>query len=143
MIPFNGKFTIESPKGGHKTFQIKTLRNGQYAGSRQISLFIGRENTNDKDYKPFGWVNDDAIRIFRNLSWDSNNVYDKYAKIFWDLLVKGEKSQLYGMGYRLLIEKKCRVCNRPLTNPESNKSGIGPECAGRRTKNVDRNPDWD
>jgi Family of unknown function (DUF6011) len=58
-------------------------------------------------------------------------VYEKYADILTDLLVKGEQSELYAKGYRLHAETVCRVCNRKLTHPESIKSGIGPECAGK------------
>lgn len=36
-----------------------------------------------------------------------------------------------GHGYRLLLEGRCVICNRPLTDPESIRAGIGPTCAAR------------
>lgn len=131
IIPFNGRFTIESPRGGHKTFQIRTAKGGNLKGKRILSIFFGRENTDDRQYEGFAFVNDDRIAI-----WGKKNdqTHQMYVRMLTDLVAKGESSELYAMGYRLLMEKKCRVCNRTLTNPESIKSGIGPECAGRRSK---------
>lgn len=36
-----------------------------------------------------------------------------------------------GEGYTLLVEGRCVVCNKKLTDPESIRTGIGPVCGGR------------
>lgn len=133
-IPFNGRLTIESPRGGHKTFQIKTSKRGPLKDARILSLFRGRENTDDAAYQGFAFVNSNKISIWRRLQGGD---FEMYATMITSIIQRGEESQFYQQGYRLLMEKKCRVCNRALTNPQSIKDGIGPECAGRITS--DRN----
>ena len=133
-IPFNGKFTIESPRGGHKTFQIKTSKRGPLKNARILSLFRGRDNTDDRAYQGFAFVNSDAVKVWRRLQ---GGEFEMYVTMLTSLVQYGEASQFYTKGYRLLMEKKCRVCNRTLTNPQSIKEGIGPECAGKITS--DRN----
>lgn len=128
LIPFNGRFTIEGPRG-HRTFQIKTVKGGKLKGQRILSLFVGRENTNDHDYQGFAFVADDAVKLWRRFDGSKDH------KVFIDMLSSftrlGNESRYYAMGYRFMMEAKCRRCNRALTNPTSIKSGIGPECAGR------------
>lgn len=133
IIPFNGRFTLESPRGSHKTFQIKTAKGGKLKGSRILSIFFGRENTDDAQYKGFAFVTDDGIKIWSRLN---DHCHQMYAAVLRSLVQRGEDSQFHRMGYRLLMEKRCRVCNKTLTNPESVKSGIGPECSGRRRKQL-------
>lgn len=36
-----------------------------------------------------------------------------------------------GEGYTLLVEGRCVVCNRKLTDPDSIRLGVGPKCGGR------------
>jgi hypothetical protein len=132
LIPFNGRFTIENTnpeKQGHKTFKIKTPKSGSLKGKRILSLFTGTENTDDNQYMGFAFVTDDRINLWARFSRDNNSAV--YIAMLTSMIAEGEQSRFYKMGYRLLMETKCRVCNRPLTNPESIKSGIGPECANR------------
>jgi hypothetical protein len=129
LIPFNGRFTIESPKGGHKTFQIKTAKGGKLKGSRILSMFFGRENTNDMQYKGFAFVTESKIHIWRSQDTHDNQVY---VSMLTDMVANGENSHYAKMGYKLMMEKRCRACNRVLTNPLSISTGIGPECASRK-----------
>lgn len=128
LIPFNGRFTIKSPNGGHKTFQVKTAKGGKLKGQRILSLFIGRENTNDMQYKGFAFVTESNIHIWRSQNTKDNQVYVSMLK---DMVANGENGHYGKMGYTLMLEKKCRVCNRTLTNPSSLVLGVGPECASR------------
>jgi hypothetical protein len=133
-VIFNGKITIESPKGGHRTFSIKTQEDdAKFApGKRVIALLAGPDNENS--YKGFGFVNETGIYI-----WNSKKApegqpltsWQVFGAMIWNLANKGEESSYYKMGYRMLIEKKCLVCNRTLTTPESIANGIGPICAGK------------
>lgn len=142
QIP-NGAFTITSPKGEHRTFEIKTVladpkqataafRN-THAGRRTVGLLTGADNTSS--YTRFGWVNDDGILPFKNKQRagedEKPTVWEYYAAMLFNLATEGERSRYYELGYRLLIEKRCIRCNRRLTTPESLERGIGPECAGR------------
>lgn len=120
----NGRFTIESPKGGHRTFQIKTAQRGNLKGSRIVSLLIGPDNMSN--YKGFGFLQEDGIRVWNKYRGTD---YDKLADVLWSLAAEGEQSRYYQIGYRLLVEARCVRCNRTLTTPESIRRGIGLECA--------------
>jgi hypothetical protein len=131
IIRFNGRFTINSPRGGHKTFQIKTAKGGKLKGKRILSRFFGRENTDDRQYEGFAFVTDTAVNLWgRFLGSKDHKVY---VAMLIDMVAKGAESHYVKMGYELLMETRCRCCNRPLTNPVSIKTGIGPECAGRQS----------
>lgn len=128
---FNGRFTIESPRGGHKTFQIKTAKAGKLKGCRIVSLLIGSDNL--RDYKGFAFATDEGIKVWRNYKGQPGapSKHEKMVMVLWSLATEGQDSPYYSMGYRLLVEGTCIRCNRTLTHPESIRSGIGPECAGR------------
>jgi hypothetical protein len=128
-ITHNGTYTIESPKGGHKTFRIKTAKNGGLKGKRILSLLVGPDNT--ADYNGFATLDDNAtaFRVWRKFE---NGDMPFYAFMLAEMILKGDESRYVARGYRLLQSTVCRVCNRKLTTPESVKSGIGPDCAGRR-----------
>jgi hypothetical protein len=127
---FNGTYTIQNRETGeHRTFRIRTQgKDSSFApGRRVLSLLTGSDNT--RDYTGFAFVNDDAdatIYVWQNRK---GYVYDGYAKLLrWLLVDKAEKVLAV---YEVLAESRCIVCNRPLTHPESVKTGIGPICAGR------------
>lgn len=123
----NGIYTITSPKGGHRTFQIKTALNGALKGSRILSMLTGPDNT--RNYTGFAFVNNDGIKVWSKYA--VNPDYKTYGELLWSLALDGERSPYFQRGYRLLVEGRCVKCNRRLTVPESVISGIGPECAGR------------
>ncbi len=148
----NGTFTLTWPDGErHRTFSIRTMpsaekqiANGRATpfapGKRIISLMTGRDN--ETDYTSFGFVKDGEISIWQSMqngtAKNAHLVWHEGKLTYWvnallDLAFHGEQSGLYKMGYRLLAEEKCIVCNRKLTNPESIREKIGPECAKKRT----------
>lgn len=131
---YNGAITITSPKGGHRTFEIKTKKSNATfaAGKRILALLSGPDNT--MDYQGFAFVDDAGVHVWRKKqSGDPKNpsAFEVYAKMVQSLSTEGEASRYYKMGYRVEHERTCRRCNRRLTNPESIQSGLGPECAGR------------
>lgn len=124
---FNGTYTIESPKGGHRTFRIKTQRDSsKFApGERIVALLTGPDNTSS--YTSFGFLRDDGtIKLFRKRDTD---VFQNYAKMLRQFMLLGDDSQIARMGYKCLVSRCCRRCNKKLTTPESIEAGIGPECA--------------
>lgn len=127
---FNGTYTVTSPKGGHRTFSIRTAKNGKLKGSRILSMLTGPNNT--RDYTGFGFVNENGVAIWGKRK--DNPDWEKYAKLLWSLATEGEVSPYYLMGYRLLVEGTCIRCNRKLTHPDSIASGIGPECSQRNRR---------
>jgi len=138
----NGTFTIESPKGGHRTFRVATVKRGKLEGKRILSLLSGADN--EGDYQGFAFVMERGVIVWRKfrapmsvafidgVSWDTNwSAWQKMATMLWSLSERGEESKWHDRGYRLLWEGRCVRCNRKLTVPESIRSGIGPVCAGR------------
>lgn len=128
----NGLFTIRNKEtGNHRTFRIRTQpKDSKFApGERIIGLLIGPENT--RDYKGFGFVNDDGIRVWHSRKGTpaKPSEFETFAQLVW-LLATEEKSPLHHR-YEVMVSKRCLCCNRELTTPESLISGIGPVCAGR------------
>ena len=136
----NGRFTIQSHTGEHRTFQLKTVISNdkksptafcnKLAGKRILSLLIGPDNTSD--YEGFAFVDDDGIYV-----WGSkqNEKFTALARCFWRFATEGTMDAengyvtVEGMRGYMLCQGYCCRCNRPLTVPESIESGIGPVCA--------------
>lgn len=118
VLTHNGEITIKNPKtNNHRTFRIKTVKNGKLAGKRILSMLIG--SNNEEDYLGIGFVNEDGIYIWNKYK---NSLYEKTA----NCLLKIEE-----LGLISEFSTKCRVCNRKLTTIESIQSGIGAICAGK------------
>lgn len=120
----NGRVTITSPTGQHRTVWIRTqARDAKFApGQRIISMYTKGENDNPFSYQGFGFVRSDgSIALWNRTSGVA--IYIRLANLLQNL------EQAVGMGYTFKLEGRCRICNRVLTNPESIDRGIGPECA--------------
>lgn len=126
MIDANGTLTIESPKGGHRTFRITTSK--ALGGKRVVALLTGSDNEND--YTGFAFATDDGVKVWRRFLSTPNEKPTKweYFGAMLDRLVGGIENPLTLDGYTVKHERKCRRCNRKLTTPESIEAGIGPEC---------------
>jgi len=130
-ISHNGEFTIASPKGGHRTFRIKTVKHGSLKGKRILALLNGPDNTTS--YVGFAFVNKTATGFdvwnrYKKNPFSTGTDWEFYATMLAEMILKGDESIFVAKGYRLLSSTRCRVCNRLLTHPNSIDSGIGPEC---------------
>lgn len=129
-IPFstathNGCVTMVNPQtGNHRTIRIKTQdEDAKFApGRRIISLLTG--SNNERDYTGFGFVNaDGTIDVWRK---KQDGVFPKLA----DMIVRHEfYAENHGIEY--VVEGRCRICNRLLTDEQSIAEGIGPTCKKR------------
>lgn len=143
----NGTYSISFPRGGsHRTLKVHTVKDGNLAGKRIISLLAGPDNTSD--YVGFGFVDDDHVTVWRKCrsavmtaqcadfygdEWNDDwSRWQKAAAVFTDLTLR-ERGYWTSEGCELLLEGRCVVCNRKLTVPESIKTGIGPVCASKGT----------
>jgi hypothetical protein len=128
MRIFNGRFTIESASGQHRTFQIRTQKpDAEFApGKRVLSLLVGPENT--ANYKGFAFVDEEGIHVWASKAKQSD-VYETYAEQLWSLALDGAFSLWADVGYRIMMAGRCFRCGRPLTVPQSIRDGIGPVCA--------------
>ena len=143
MIP-NGFFTIKSVSGEHKTLKVWTVKTGKLEGYRMIGLLTGPDN--ERDYTAFGFVYEDLVTIFNkykkmtsgvfradfstgwNPSWGA---WEGLAYVFINCLSKKKADWMVTDNYSIETSKRCLVCNRRLTNPESLERGIGPECLAK------------
>lgn len=120
----NGYFTLTFPCGTHKTLRVHTQQGGKFAGRRLISLLVGPRNTSD--YEEFGEITPSEqtpVLVWKH--WRGSRT--AYYAVLLLRLVRGE---VVG-GHSVEVSKRCLVCNRPLTTPESLVAGIGPECQKR------------
>lgn len=125
MRSHNGTITLRSFRTGeHRTVRIHTQpRDADFMpGKRLVELLTGPDNTSD--FRSFGVLSDDASRVFLWKRHHGSQFFEWVARF----LVNPD-----GMGWQVeyFFEGRCRVCNRPLTTPESIESGIGPVCAER------------
>ena len=127
---FNGTYTVTFPDESHRTFRIHTKRQtAKFApGQRLVSLLIGADN--ERDYKPFAFIDDAGIRVWRKYR---GTQFDDYARILW-ALVAGMDGRPDISGHSLSVAGTCLVCNRLLTDPESIARGVGPHCWESRGK---------
>jgi hypothetical protein len=117
----NGVFTLTFPDGSHRTYRVRLDREGIHAGKRTLALLIGPDGT--QDYETVAVVTSDGFKMFKRFSRGKSQ---EHAQLLW-MLAKGDEIE----GYDLLVSKRCRCCNRPLTTPESIELEIGPDCRKR------------
>lgn len=121
LIP-NGFFTITFPDGSHRTLRVRTKpADSKFApGRRVVGLLIGPDNTSD--YEDFAFIGEYGVQTWKRFK---NQKQDRYAELLWAL---GNNEEIDG--YSLAISKRCLICNRTLSDPESLRLGIGPVCRG-------------
>jgi hypothetical protein len=117
----NGFFTLTFPSGEHRTYRVRLDREGIHAGKRTLALLIGPDNTSD--YECQATVAEDGFKLFKRFARGKTQ---EHAQLLW-MLAKGDAIE----GYELLVSKRCRVCNRPLTDEISIKTEVGPTCRKR------------
>jgi len=135
---YNGEYTITNEAGEHKTFRIRRQKDdAKFAPkSRIVSLMVGSDN--EANYKGFGFANDNgSVYVWKK---HQNRTNDYFAhllgKAFQAITTSDEETvetgfECAGRQYTVLLSKRCLRCNRKLTNPESIRLGVGPECAGK------------
>lgn len=136
MIP-NGIYTFTNAKSEHRTFRIKSQKpDAKFApGKRIAALLTGSDN--EKNYTGFGFIEtNDTVSVWTSRRYPKSPfVY--YAKMIEaagkvvDLQAEVTTANVVlenGHVYKLMASRRCMVCNRTLTDPESIKTGIGPVC---------------
>lgn len=122
LSDLDGCVTISNAQtGNHRTFKVRTqAQDANFApGKRIIALLTGPDNTSD--YQPFGFVEDNRVRLWKSKQTDT---FRKYA----DMLERPSAYESLGF-ITYQYEARCKRCGRLLTRPESITLGLGPECA--------------
>jgi hypothetical protein len=123
ILTHNGTITAKNrERGTHRTFQVrKQHKDANFMpGERLVGLLTGPNN--NADFRSFGFVDRDRVVLWKK------HLDDPFFKWTAAFLLD---PQAYADKVELLIEGRCRRCNRKLTTPESIESGIGPVCGGR------------
>ena len=129
---FNGRYTVQSTKTGeHRTFWVRTHdADDPYdfrAGKRVVYLLTGSQNDDPNSYTGFAFADDQGIHVWRSKA-NRSQLWEQYADLLWTLALDGALSPWAEKGFTILMEGACCRCNRPLTNPPSIRTGIGPIC---------------
>lgn len=115
--------TVSNNKGQHYTFKIKQ---GKSLSNRPAPFFVYLRT--GEHYNYIGMILDHHIVATKA---SKMNVMSLPFRVFnWSIGVIRGKRKLPA-GYKLQHEGTCGKCGRPLTNPESIETGIGPVCAGK------------
>lgn len=125
----NGRWTVQSPTGEHRTFRIATQPDdAAFApGQRIVSLLSNGDNVDG--YRSFAFIDERCITVFRKSRGlpGQPSFHEQVALMLWSLLTDPASPWLT-RGCKLLGEATCLRCNRVLTEPESIAIGIGPTC---------------
>mgnify|MGYP001325848046 CR=1 FL=1 len=123
----DGIYTVISPKGGHRTFRVRTQPDDSnfLPGNQVLALLVGPDNSND--YVQFGMLRPNGrFHCFRNRR---GTEYEKLGQMVEALLVNpAAGDRLRDAGYGVQESLRCFRCFRLLTTPESLERGYGPEC---------------
>lgn len=116
--------------GNHFTYKISRPGKGSKAKD-SVEFFVGvlSSPNSGAGYSSCGYVSVGSTGVFHNVrrvSWSAPSVM--LFKAFWESLhATGQIPD----DIEPLHAGRCGRCGRELTHPESIRSGIGPECAGR------------
>jgi hypothetical protein len=126
----NGIVTMRSlSTGNHRTFKVwrQPKDSKFFPNERLVGLLQGSDNTND--FQAFGMIGaEGTINLWRK---HQGGKFFEWAKA----CLESPEKFLHQVEFN--FEGRCRMCNRPLTTPESVEAGIGPVCDGRG-----ESPDW-
>jgi hypothetical protein len=130
LAKHDGTITLVSPRTGeHRTFRVRTVRDGNLEGKRIVELLAGPDNGDD--YQGFGFIADGTglllagtVIVWKRYRGDGceKTLHERFA----DLLNRPVYWSSRGVEY--LISLKCRRCGRDLTHPTSLADGLGPIC---------------
>lgn len=122
-------FTFKSATGEHFTFHVE--RPEKFRGEYFGQVFKGTDNADRRSYKYVGMVNDSTLTLRATNGSKQYGPDSKEFKVLaWALDIVAGRKPLRD-GYELRHAEKCGRCGRKLTNPESIRTGIGPECADK------------
>ena len=127
----NAVITIEHD-GNHRTFMIRTIQEGESIGrpgDRIVSLLSGAERENPRNWTSFGFVlKGGVVTVFHKKRGQEEGGRYKKSPFEYYANMLMHPANWETRGYRYLLLVFCNRCNKPLTVPESIRSGLGPYC---------------
>lgn len=131
LLGGNATFTVDNGQGKHYTFKIsrtkkeRALHLQQHQGTFFASTMTGPDNESHYTYVGIVQKVTGSIIMTYGSKIKSNDV--RFKVLEW-AVKKVFNALPLPEGYAIMHAGSCGVCGRKLTNPESLKSGIGPEC---------------
>jgi len=121
-------FTVSNPKGEHFTYRVSAPADfNDESPIWFVSVLTGPDNT--RNYTYAGLLRDGGVV---HQTGGSNIGPDATS---WKVAVWAIKKvwagEAFPEGYKVQHEGRCGKCGRPLTDPVSIETGLGPICAGR------------
>ena len=122
-------FTVSNNKGEHYTFKVCKVKTG-YLTQYFVKLRTG------EDYTYMGMMKSNPSPTFIHpyaipTKASKMKADSKPFMVFnWAICVIFNSKELPA-GYAIQHEGKCGKCGRPLTNPQSIETGLGPVCSGK------------
>jgi hypothetical protein len=121
----NAIFTLSSLKTGQRfTFKVRVAENNDTM--HFVSVLVGPDNSND--YRYLGFIRRGVYfhgGAKAKIGQDAPSA--KAFAWFWTAQARGASTP----SLEVFHANKCGRCGRPLTVPESIRSGFGPECIGK------------
>lgn len=115
----DGVYTVQSPEGHHRTFEVRTQAPDDdfKPGAQVLAYLSGPDNTSD--YTRFGHLDTRTGKL---------RVWGRFREANTLL---ADAQLLLDNPQDALVAAKCRRCHRTLTVPSSIDAGLGRDCAGK------------
>lgn len=125
----NAIFTVSNPTGEHYTYRVTKPDNQDVNKPIWfVSFLSGPDNTSDYSYLGLLSRKDDGSWSFFATKASKAKPDSKVFKVAgWALTIVLEEQPL-PTGYKIQHAGRCGRCGRPLTDPESIATGLGPIC---------------
>lgn len=125
-------FTVSNDKGEHYTYKVTAPADlNEMYPTYFVALLTGPNN--QRDYTYLGIL----AGITGHVRTTAKSKFDKDSKpvkvVQWAVQKVYEGGKL-PEGYAIQHEGHCGACGRPLTDPVSIETGLGPICAGREAE---------
>lgn len=136
-VEIEAKFAAANDLPPHYTFKVRHKpAGGGYGETWFVSLLTGPDNTSDYSYLGMlypetGFVRVTAKSAYRPESWPVR-VLSRILAAVWE----NDLARVENHGWAIHHEGRCGRCGRVLTVPESIRTGLGPECAGKTSNRV-------
>jgi hypothetical protein len=126
-LPEVGYYTVILSDGSHATLRFKSGK-GNFADKVIIGLFVGKDNAMESAYKGFGVRNADGTYTTWQANAEKGRSVTNVNRVTEALAIMCAKGHTEAAQAFVLASGNCYCCNKLLTNPESIKKGIGPDC---------------
>lgn len=117
-------FTVVSPTGARFTFRVQAPRK---QGARR-TLFVHVRTGGERGWSYLGMIGDRGFMHTTKSPASSDPAFMAFGWL-WSMATSG---RAWPPSLVILHEGECGKCGRPLTDPESIRTGLGPVCSGSK-----------